>query len=275
LPRQTKKTPSAFLADSQPPLIEYRNVTVSRNNRLVLNGITLAIGQGEHVAILGPNGAGKSFLIRTITRESYHHAGIPGSYVRILGQESWNVFELRNLLGIVSNDLVTACTRSFSGREIILSGFFSSIGIWPHHRVTPAMERKVRGVMHQLEIGHLAERKMNEISSGEARRVLIGRALVHDPQALILDEPSASLDFLAAHELRSMLRKIARAGTSIVMVTHNLTDIIPEISRVILLKDGGVFDDGAKEEVLTPASLQRLFGIPLEVVKRDGFYYML
>jgi iron complex transport system ATP-binding protein len=252
LPRQTKKTPSAFLADSQPPLIEYRNVTVSRNNRLVLNGITLAIGQGEHVAILGPNGAGKSFLIRTITRESYHHAGIPGSYVRILGQESWNVFE-----------------------EIILSGFFSSIGIWPHHRVTPAMERKVRGVMHQLEIGHLAERKMNEISSGEARRVLIGRALVHDPQALILDEPSASLDFLAAHELRSMLRKIARAGTSIVMVTHNLTDIIPEISRVILLKDGGVFDDGAKEEVLTPASLQRLFGIPLEVVKRDGFYYML
>jgi iron complex transport system ATP-binding protein len=258
----------------QASLIEYRNVIVSKNDRVVLNGITLAIDCGEHVAILGPNGAGKSFLIRTITRECYPHAGVPGSYLRILGKEEWNVFELRNLLGIVNDDLFVLCARNFTCREIILSGFFSSIGIWPYHRVTPSMERKAGEIMELLEISHLAERKMNEISTGEARRILIGRALVHNPQALVLDEPASSLDFHAAHKLRNMLSKIAGAGTSLIMVTHNTLDIIPEIERVILLKDGRVFNDGVKEKMLTSKTLSRLFGTPLEVVKRDGYYYL-
>jgi len=261
-------------SDNRTSLIEYRNVIVSQNNRVVLNGITLAINCGEHVAILGPNGAGKSFLIRTITRECYPHAGVPDSYVRILGREEWNVFELRSLLGIVSDGLAALCTRNFSCREIILSGFFSSIGIWPYHHVTPSMERKAKEIMALLEIAHLAERKMNEISTGETRRTLIGRALVHDPQALVLDEPAASLDFHAAHKLRNMLSKIASAGTSIIMVTHNTLDIIPEIERVILLKDGRVFSDGTKEKMLTSKTLSHLFDTPLEVVKRDGYYYL-
>lgn len=259
---------------SQTSLIEYRNVIVSKNDRVVLNGITLAIDCGEHVAILGPNGAGKSFLIRTITRECYPHAGVPDSCVRILGKEEWNVFELRNLLGIVNDDLVVLCTKNFTCREIILSGFFSSIGIWPYHRVMPSMERKAREIMELLEITHLAERKMNEISTGEARRILIGRALVHDPQALVLDEPAASLDFHAAHKLRNMLSKIASTGTSLIMVTHNTLDIIPEIERVILLKAGRVFNDGTKEKILTSKTLSHLFDTSLEVVKRDGYYHL-
>ena len=265
---------SAELSGSQPSLIEYRNVIVSKNDRVVLNGITLAINSGEHVAILGPNGAGKSFLIRTITRECYPHAGVPDSYVRIMGKEDWNVFELRNLLGIVTDDLVKLCTRRFSCREIILSGFFSSIGLWPHHNVTPEMERKTQKIMDLLEISHLAERNMDELSTGEARRILIGRALVHEPQALVLDEPTSSLDFHAAHKLRNILSRIASAGTSIIMVTHNTVDVIPEIERVILLKAGRVFKDGNKEEVLTSESLSRLFGTLLEVMKRDGYYYI-
>ena len=265
---------STELPGNQPSLIEYRNVIVSKNDRVVLNGITLAINSGEHVAILGPNGAGKSFLIRTITRECYPHAGVPDSYVRILGKEDWNVFELRNLLGIVTDDLVKLCIRRFTCREIILSGFFSSIGLWPHHNVTPEMEQKTQAITDLLEISHLAERNMNELSTGEARRILIGRALVHEPQALVLDEPTSSLDFHAAHKLRDILSKIASAGTGIIMVTHNTVDIIPEIERVILLKAGRVFKDGNKEKVLTSESLSRLFGTPLEVMKRDGYYYI-
>ena len=270
----TKHIQSTVFSGSQQKLIEYRNITVSQNNRVVLNGINLSINLGEYVAILGPNGAGKSFLIKTITRENYPHSGAPNSYVRILGKENWNIFELRSLLGIVSSDMVTTHTRDFSGWQTILSGFFSSTGIWACHTVTPVMERKTREIMGQLEISHLAERKMNEISTGEVRRILIGRALVHDPKALVLDEPSASLDFRAARELREILSKIANTGTSIIMVTHNLTDIIPEITRVILLKDGNVFEDGTKEEVLTSESLHRLFGIPLKVINRDGYYHI-
>lgn len=265
---------SAEFSGNQPSLIEYRNVIVSKNDRVVLDGITMAIGSGEHVAVLGPNGAGKSFLIRTITRECYPHAGVPDSYVRILGREDWNVFELRKLLGIVTDDLTVLCNRNFTCREIILSGFFSSIGIWPYHRVTRAMEQKAREVIALLEVAHLAERYMNQISTGEARRVLIGRALVHDPQALVMDEPTTSLDFHAAHRLRSILSKIAGASTGIIMVTHNTADIIPEIERVILLKAGRVFKDGQKEKVLTSESLSHLFDTPLEVVKRDGYYHL-
>lgn len=269
---QTKETKTAPY-QNQPPLIEYRNVTVIQNKRVVLDGITLSIDMGEHVAILGPNGSGKSSLIKTITRE-YYPAGRRGSYLRILGEEYWNIFELRNLLGIVSNELLEACTRDFSGRQIILSGFFSSIGVWPYQKIKPAMEKKVREVMELLEISHLAGRNMSQISTGEARRILIGRALVHDPKALVLDEPTSSLDLHAADELRKILRKIADAGTGIIMVTHSLTDIIPEITRVILLKDGTIFEDDIKEKVLTSKTLSRLFGTQFEVVKRNGYYHL-
>ena len=112
---------------------------------------------------------------------------------------------------MVSNDWMQMCTRDYSGFEIVLSGFFGSVGIWPYHTVTPEMERKAREVMELLEIPHLAERATNEMSSGEARRILIARALVHDPQALILDEPTTSLDLRATRELREILRKLAAA----------------------------------------------------------------
>src|SRR5437879_3185205 len=118
-----------------PPLIEFTRVSIMRGDTLALQDVSLRIGVGEHVAILGPNGCGKSTLIKTITRECYPLVA-GGSSIRILGEERWNVAELRTLLGIVSSDLMMTCTRSVSGRDIVLSGFFSSIGIWPHQEVT-------------------------------------------------------------------------------------------------------------------------------------------
>jgi iron complex transport system ATP-binding protein len=255
-----------------PPLIEFHYVTVYRGDKIALDGITLSIAAGEHVAILGPNGCGKSTLIKTITRECYPRYTGNGAGLRIFGQECWNVFDLRALLGIVSNDLMQSCARDISGREAILSGFFSSIRIWPNHHVTAAMEAKADEILALLEITHLGGRDVNEMSSGEARRILIGRALAHDPKALVLDEPTASLDIHAMHELRGILRKLAQAGTSIIVVTHHLPDIIPEIGRVILLKKGRVLRDGAKSDVLKPELLSELFETPVEVIERGGLY---
>jgi iron complex transport system ATP-binding protein len=255
-----------------PPLIEFHDVTVYRGDKIALDGITISIEAGEHVAILGPNGCGKSTLIKTITRECYPRYTGNGAGLRIFGQECWNVFDLRALLGIVSNDLMQSCARDISGREAILSGFFSSIGIWPNHHVTAAMEAKADEILALLEITHLGGRDVNEMSSGEARRILIGRALAHDPKALVLDEPTASLDIHAMHELRGILRKLAQAGTSIIVVTHHLPDIIPEIGRVILLKKGRVLRDGAKSDVLKPELLSELFETPVEVIERGGLY---
>jgi iron complex transport system ATP-binding protein len=255
------------------PLIELRRVTVMRGANVALDDLSLKIGLGEHVAILGPNGCGKSTLIKTITRECYPLAQ-PGSSIEILGRALWNVFDLRSMLGIVSNDLMTQCTREITGFDVVLSGFFSSIGIWPNHHVTDEMRAKAAAVLHVLEAPHLSAKPVDEMSSGEARRVLIGRALVHDPRALLLDEPSTSLDLFAQHELRETVRRLARSGIGIVLVTHQLSDIIPEIDRVILMRGGQIVGDGPKSQLLTAGSLKVLFGVGVELAQRDGYYHL-
>jgi iron complex transport system ATP-binding protein len=256
----------------QPPLLELTNVSVRREQRLVLDRLTLSIEAGEHVAILGPNGCGKSTLIKTITRECYPLLD-PAASLRILGQDSWNIFDLRTHIGVVSNDLMNSCTRDITGRELVLSGFFGSIGIWPNHHVTREMEQVASGVMSQLDSAHLAERWLDELSSGEARRLLISRALIHNPQSLLLDEPTTSLDLAGLHELRGHLGALARQGVGIVLVTHHLDDIVPEIDRVILLRDGRVYQDGPKQQILTADVLSDAFRVRVEVVVRDGFYH--
>ena len=242
-----------------------------RGHTVALNDVSLKIGLGEHIAILGPNGCGKSTLIKAITRECYPLIQ-DGSSVRILGEERWEVWELRKLLGIVSSDLMATCTRAASGRDIVLSGFFSSIGIWPHQEITPQMLESADRAMEMLEVSHLAERFTEEMSSGEARRVLIARALVHDPRALLLDEPSIALDLSAQHELRLMLRKLAQSGIGIVMVTHHLSDLIPEMDRVVLMNRGTIIADGSTRDVLVEERLSTLFGRPVELSESDGYY---
>ncbi|WP_332449278.1 ABC transporter ATP-binding protein [Methanoculleus sp.] len=256
-----------------PPLVEFRNVSVVRDGHRLLDSVSLTIREGEHIAILGPNGAGKSSLIRAITREYYPSAGGTDTVFRFRGRETWDAFDLRSHLGVVSGDLQHTFTRSISGREVVLSGFFSSIGLFRSHKVTDAMERKTDEILEFLEIARLADRPMTELSSGEGRRFLIGRALVHDPGTLVLDEPTNSLDLAALHTFRKTLRKIAQSGTGIILVTHNLPDIIPEISRVVLMRDGAVRMDGEKAGVLTDEAIGDLFRVPVHVREEDGYYY--
>jgi iron complex transport system ATP-binding protein len=257
---------------SAPPLLDLHRVNVMRGGKVVLRDFTLKIEVGEHVSILGPNGCGKSTFIKTVTRECYPLAR-PESSVRIFGQDTWNVFELRNLLGIVSYDLAAACTRDITGLEVVVSGFFSSIGTWPHQHVTSEMRDRSAAVLDRLRAGYLADRLLTEMSSGEMRRVLIGRALVHQPKALLFDEPSNSLDLFAQHELREIMSELARTGTAILLVTHHLSDIIPEIERVVLIRAGRVVADGPKEQILQQSTLSELFGLPVNLVRRDGYYH--
>ncbi len=258
-----------------PPLIEYKNVSVVRNERTVLDSINLSINFGEHVAILGPNGAGKSSLIKTITREYYPLIQDHNSYLRILGEELWDIFELRNHLGIVSGDLLRSTFRDFSCREMVLSGFFSSIGIWRSDEITPEMDKKATEIMQFLNISRLSSRSVSEVSTGESRLTLIGRALVHNPPTLLLDEPTSSLDPRASYELRRTLRRITTQGKSLIMITHDLSDIVPEIERIILISQGCIVADGNKEKILNSRTLSRLFGIKLEVMHKEDFYYLI
>jgi iron complex transport system ATP-binding protein len=254
-------------------LLEMKNISVVRGDHLALDRVSLRIDVGEHVCILGPNGSGKSTLIRTITRESYPLAR-PDASMSILGQSLWNVAELRDRLGIVSPDLLTACTSDATGLDVVLSGFFSSTRIFPHHAPRPEQVRRALAALEQLAIVHLAKRAVAEMSSGEAKRTLIARALVHQPRTLLFDEPGNALDIAGQVGLRDSMRELAGSGLGILLVTHHVSEIIPEIERVVLLRKGKVLADGATKQVLTSENLSELFAVPVKLFREDGYFYV-
>lgn len=262
---------------SSPLLIDFDGLSFIRGDKLVLRDVKLRILRGEHVAILGPNGSGKSTLIKAITRELYPFERREDDRYQILGQDDWDINDMRGHLGIVALDLLQNISREITlrevtARELVLSGYFNSIGLWPHHRIGPTREKKTRQILRLLKITHLADRSVAEMSSGEQRRAIIGRALVHDPAALILDEPTNSLDPGAMREFREVMRVLAQMGKSIILITHTIADVIPEIDRIILMSEGRIVADGGKNQILTSARLSALFGEKLRVIKRDGSY---
>lgn len=252
-------------------LVFLENVTVLRGQRRALEQVSFRIAQGEHVAILGPNGCGKTTLIRTLNREFYPLLTEGKPRLEILGRSEWNVWDLRKMIGIVSNDLADIVRRDITGREVVLSGFFASIGLMMQ-RPTAEQEARADAVIRELHIEHLAERWVDEMSSGEVRRLVLGRSLVHDPPAVLLDEPSNSLDFAAQQQLRSLMSGIAQRGKSLLVVTHELQDVVPEIERVILIRQGKVFADGPKQDILTTEWMRKLFEIDLTVVRNGDRY---
>jgi iron complex transport system ATP-binding protein len=256
----------------QPPLLEFAHVTVLRGGREALHDLSLRVETGEHVAIVGPNGAGKSTLLKLLSRECYPVPS-PETVCRIFGSERWNVFELRGGLGIVSNDLAGQLSPWERVREIVLSGFFSSWSLEPYHVVSEQMERAAAEALGLLGIEHLAGRRLDALSSGELRRAAIARAFVHRPRALVFDEPSNSLDLAAQRDVRSAMRDLARSGIAIVLVTHDLSDIIPEIERTVLLRKGLIWADGPKGQVLTAEHLRELFGIDVHLTFDQGYYH--
>jgi iron complex transport system ATP-binding protein len=256
-----------------PPLLDFRNLRVMRGQKIALDDFTLRIEAGEHIAILGPNGCGKSTLIKTITRECYPVAR-PDSSMFIFGEDTWDVFKLRPCLGIVSNDLMLTCTGDASGRDVVLSGFFSSNAIYSNHTIQADQLTRAEAALAELKISHLADRPVREMSSGEARRVLIARALVHKPSALLFDEPCNSLDLAAQQTVRHTMSTLANSGSAIMLVTHELADVVPEINRVVLMNKGRIVADGKKEEILQVDRLCNLFGVEVEMALRDGHYHL-
>jgi iron complex transport system ATP-binding protein len=255
------------------PLIEIGNATIWRGSTRVFENLDLVIEQHERVAIVGPNGSGKTTLLKAFNRELYPVAS-PTSVFRILGRERWNVWELRKHVGVVSQDLQQRYTPSTTALEVVVSGFHSSIGVHGMlaDRVTRGQVDAATNVLAELGVGELAKQALKSMSTGQQRRVILARALVHQPQTLVLDEPTTGLDFAASFDYLQRIRELSAAGRNIVMVTHHLNEIPPEIDRVVLLQEGRIFADGHKREVLTEANLSAVYGVHVRVAEIDGFY---
>ena len=256
------------------PYLELEAVETWLGPRPVFRNLSLTLRRGEHTLVLGPNGAGKSALVKLLSRELYPVVK-PGSRLAIFGCSTVNLWELRHRIGFVSSALLRHISAGVKASDLVLSGFFGSVGIGQHHTPSTEQRQRVRQLLEELQLEALAERPFGQLSDGQQRRLLLARALVHEPEVLVLDEPTNGLDLRARHQLLGQLRLLAAAGTTLLLVTHQIEAVIPEISRVLLLRQGELVGDGPAAALLQAEPLSALFDTPLRVVELDGWRQVL
>ena len=261
------------------PILELCDLSSIRGGARVLHNLSLRIMPGQHTAILGPNGSGKSSLMRLLMLEDRPLPSDVETPLRLFGSATWDLMELRKRLGVVTGDFDTNFGMSTSrgrvrGIDVVLSGLFGSQGVFSNFEITDAMRDQASAALQRVKAGYLAPKPLNEMSTGERRRVLIARALVTEPAALLLDEPTTGLDMVARQRFMESVRTLARQGTTTILVTHHVEEIVPEIDRVVLLRHGRIVFDGVAAEALTADRLERIFGAPVVVTKSAGYFHV-
>lgn len=249
----------------EAPMAFFRKVNVRVSECYLLRDIDLKIERKNSLTILGPNGSGKSTLVKVMSGEIRPWTGRPETRCELFGHERWNLFELRHRMGLVSMDLQKAFIPKTKSRDVLISGFFDSMGVYKNHQVSSAMKKKCSELCQSLGIGRLMDREYDTLSLGEARSVLIARAMVNDPETLILDEPMTGLDITARYRFKKLMHHLIESGTALVLITHDLEDIPPNMGEVLMLKEGRTFLQGKKETLLNSENLSQLFDVPLDV----------
>lgn len=256
------------MTDSETgPLFELHDAVVVRNGKPILSVGSLCLGRGEHLALLGPNGSGKSTFVGLMTREVLPlHRDRPPVLFR--GSDRIVLAEVRRTLGIVSSTMQDQIAVHVPTVDVVAGGLFGTLGVPRAIDGAGDARSSAKGALVQLGIADLADRDIMTLSTGQARRALIARALVHDPEVLVFDEPCTGLDPEGMYYVRRSMRALARSGRTIVLVTHYPEDIIPEIDRLVLVKHGEVVADGGKDLLLADERMSDLYDIPVHVERK-------
>lgn len=253
---------SMVAQQSATKLIEVNDAVVRREGKTILSIGSFTLEEGRSVAILGPNGSGKSTFVDLISRETFPlHREIPPVLFR--GKHNRTLEEIKQQIGFVSASMQDQIAVHLDALEVVEGGFFGSLGVPKRFSVSESQRDAAFDVMQELGIADLAEQDMLTLSTGQARRVLVARALVHDPDVLVFDEPCTGLDPNGMYYVRKSMSSVIDAGKSVVLVTHYPEDIVPEIDRIVLIKDGRIIADGTREQLLAPQSLSMLFDLPV------------
>ena len=254
-------------------LLRLHDAKVKMDGRVILDVDDFVINQGERIVVLGPNGSGKSPLVKLLPKE-IEPVWRETPPVLFMGQPDPSEETLIETVGLVSTDVQERMMVHRTVFDIVLGGFFGSVGVPFHIGASDEQVEQARKAIREIGIPSLSERDMLTLSTGQARRALIARALINGPALLIFDEPTSGLDPEGAWNMRQSLSALAKAGHTILVITHNVSDIMPEFDRVVMLQDAHIVADGPKEEVLTTQKLRHLFGVPITLVETDGRYHL-
>lgn len=249
-------------------VIDFQDVTIRRGKATLLDRVTWTVEEDERWVVLGPNGAGKTTLLQIASAQLHPTSGHAGLLEETLGRV--DVFELRPRIGVTSAALAERLPREEKVHDVVLSASYGILGRWREHYDDLDHER-VTALLRELGVLHMAERTFGTLSEGERKRVQIARALMTDPELLLLDEPAAGLDLGGREDLVSTLSMLAYDPDSpaTVLVSHHLEEIPPGFSHALLLREGRVVDAGLLTDVLTEVNLAATFGLPLVVTHSD------
>ncbi|WP_419763924.1 MAG: ABC transporter ATP-binding protein [Arcobacter sp.] len=256
-------------------IIDFENIHVSYDDKLILKEVNLKIEDNQHWAILGANGSGKSTLIKLIASQIHPRQNYPHKKL-ILGKERYSLFDLRKAMGIITNDLhnyIYDQGKFLSGYEVVISGYYSSIGVFKHQDFTLQQHKKADEILAFLEISDLKNKTVAKMSTGQLRKCIIGRALIHEPKAFILDEPTVGLDIKAQLNFLKLLRKLSQK-TTIILVTHHIEEVFDEISHIALIKNETIYKQGRKEEILNSENISEIFGVKLKIKSSKNRYFI-
>ena len=251
--------------------LDLTDVVVRREGRNIVDRVTWSVSEDQRWVVLGPNGAGKTTLLQLADTLMHPTSGTVTVLGETLGRT--DVFELRPRIGFASSAMARRIPRDETVLNTVMTAAFSVMGRW-NEDYEAIDERRARRVLADWHLEHLAERLFGTLSDGEQKRVQIARAVMTDPELLLLDEPTASLDLGAREELLQLLSGYAESPTTpaMVMVTHHVEEIPAGFTHALVLADGHVQAAGPIDEVLTDATLTEAFGIELTVTKDDGRY---
>ncbi|WP_063420346.1 MULTISPECIES: ABC transporter ATP-binding protein [Prochlorococcus] len=256
------------------PWLDINDVEAWLGPTQVFRNLSLKLEQGENTAILGPNGSGKTALVKLITRNIYPIVK-RGSTLKIFGNKKIKLNQLRSRIGVVSTDLEVRTPDYISAKDVVLSGLYGSIGINRNRSPKEKEIKKVQDLISELGLEDIEARSFGQLSDGERRRLLIARAMINEPEVLILDEPTNGLDLKARHQLLKYIRILCTSKTTIILITHRVEDIVKEMQRIIFLKKGAIIRDGATKDLLLSEPLGKLYETPLEIIYANGYYQVI
>jgi iron complex transport system ATP-binding protein len=255
------------------PVVRLDNISFIRDHTTILHDVSLTIERGQHWAIIGPNGSGKTSLISIINGYHFPSEG----EVQVLGRRfgRTDLRELRLHIGEASSEIKNMLHTQDTVIDIALSGRFATIGLYE----TPSLKDKLRAkiLLEFFGLSEKEDRPFNILSSGEQQKTLLARALMPEPELLVLDEPCAGLDMGAREELLDAIQKMCDVpgGPTLILVTHNIEEIIPAVTHALALREGRIMAQGEKKEMLTGDVLSRTFDLNIEVQERCGRFWAI